>query len=62
MELSVVLCTYNGSLYIGELLESIVNQTLSPNEIVVCGAGALGRESNRPRGAADFRYGYGASA
>lgn len=36
VELSVVLCTYNGSLYIGELLESIVNQTLSPNEIVVC--------------------------
>ena len=34
VELSVALCTYNGARYIGELLESIVHQTVPPGEIV----------------------------
>ena len=33
--ISVALCTYNGAKYIREQLESIVNQTLLPTEIVV---------------------------
>lgn len=35
MTLSVVICTYNGQKFIGEQIESILNQTLLPNEIVV---------------------------
>ena len=34
--ISVALCTYNGEKYIQEQLESIVNQTLPIDEIVVC--------------------------
>ncbi|NBB31405.1 glycosyltransferase family 2 protein [Cellulophaga sp. BC115SP] len=34
--ISVALCTYNGAKYLGEQLESILNQTRSVNEIVIC--------------------------
>lgn len=34
--ISVALCTYNGEKYIAEQLSSILNQTLPPDEIVVC--------------------------
>ena len=34
--ISVALCTYNGENYIKEQLESIANQTLPVDEIVVC--------------------------
>lgn len=34
--ISVALCTCNGEKYIYEQLHSIVNQTLMPNEIIVC--------------------------
>ncbi|MGN0317379.1 MAG: glycosyltransferase [Lachnospira sp.] len=33
--ISVVICTYNGEKYIGAQIESILTQTLLPNEIVV---------------------------
>ncbi len=33
---SIALCTYNGEKYIREQLESIVAQTLQPDEIVIC--------------------------
>lgn len=33
---SIALCTYNGEKYIGELLYSLINQTVQPDEIVVC--------------------------
>jgi len=33
--LSVVLCTYNGEKYIREQLDSILNQTLPPDEIII---------------------------
>lgn len=36
MTISVVICTYNGSAYIKEQLSSIIDQTLTPSEIVVC--------------------------
>ncbi len=36
MKLSVALCTYNGARYIREQIESILNQTLRVNEIIVC--------------------------
>lgn len=32
---SVALCTYNGEKYLSEQLESIVNQTILPNELVI---------------------------
>lgn len=35
-KISVALCTYNGAEFISEQLESILNQTVSINEIVVC--------------------------
>ena len=40
MKLSVALCTYNGELFIQEQLDSILNQTLAINEIVVCDDGS----------------------
>src|SRR5688572_22956866 len=36
MTVSVALCTYNGANFIGEQLQSICSQTMSPNEIVIC--------------------------
>ena len=36
MKTSVALCTYNGEVYIAELLESLYNQTQKPDEIVIC--------------------------
>jgi glycosyltransferase involved in cell wall biosynthesis len=30
------LCTYNGEKYIGELLYSLINQTVQPDEIIIC--------------------------
>lgn len=38
--LSVALCTYNGETYIREQVESILNQTLPVDEIVVCDDGS----------------------
>jgi glycosyltransferase involved in cell wall biosynthesis len=37
---SVVLCTYNGQLYIKEQLESILSQTVAPSEIIICDDGS----------------------
>ena len=34
--ISVALCTYNGEKYLYEQLKSILNQTLPPDEIVIC--------------------------
>lgn len=34
--ISVALCTYNGEKYIKEQLESIINQKLPPDEIIIC--------------------------
>lgn len=36
MKVSVVLATYNGSKYIQELLDSLKNQTLAPDEVLIC--------------------------
>ena len=36
MKLSVALCTYNGSKYLKQQLDSIINQTISVNQIVIC--------------------------
>jgi len=36
MKISVALCTYNGAKYIEEQLNSILKQTLLPDEIVIC--------------------------
>lgn len=38
--ISVALCTYNGEHYIHEQLESILNQTMNVDEIVVCDDGS----------------------
>ena len=38
--ISVALCTYNGERYIREQLESILNQTMPVDEIVVCDDGS----------------------
>lgn len=34
--ISVAMCTYNGEKYIREQLESIINQSMLPDEIVIC--------------------------
>ena len=34
--ISVVLCTYNGEKYIKEQIESIITQTIQPDEIIIC--------------------------
>lgn len=36
MKISVALCTYNGEKFISEQLESILNQTVSVDEIIIC--------------------------
>lgn len=36
MEISVALCTYNGAPYIREQMNSILDQTRTPDEIIVC--------------------------
>lgn len=36
MKISVAVCTYNGEKYINEQIDSILNQTLAVNEIIVC--------------------------
>ena len=36
MRLSVAVCTFNGEKYISEQLNSIINQTLAVNEIIIC--------------------------
>lgn len=40
MKLSVAMCTYNGEKYIKEQLESILNQTMTIDEIVICDDGS----------------------
>jgi glycosyltransferase involved in cell wall biosynthesis len=40
MKLSVAMCTYNGEKYIKEQLESILNQTVAVDEIVICDDGS----------------------
>lgn len=40
MKLSVAMCTYNGDKYIKEQLESILNQTMAIDEIVICDDGS----------------------
>lgn len=37
---SVVLCTYNGQLYLKDQLESILSQTVPPSEIIICDDGS----------------------
>ncbi|MGC8651613.1 MAG: glycosyltransferase, partial [Minisyncoccia bacterium] len=39
-KISVALCTYNGELYLREQLESILEQTFPPDEIIVCDDGS----------------------
>lgn len=34
--ISVAMCTYNGSKYLEEQLNSIIHQTRQPDEIVIC--------------------------
>ncbi len=36
VEISIALCTLEGSAYLGEQLNSLANQSLLPNELVVC--------------------------
>lgn len=36
MEVSVVIATYNGEKYIKQQLESIINQSVKPDEIIIC--------------------------
>lgn len=36
MKTSVAMCTYNGEKYISKQLKSILNQTLQPDEVIIC--------------------------
>lgn len=40
MSISVAMCTYNGESYLIEQLESIINQTMPVDEIVICDDGS----------------------
>ena len=43
MSISVAICTYNGEKYLHEQINSILSQTVTPNEIVVCDDGSTDR-------------------
>jgi len=43
MKVSVAICTYNGEKYLAEQLDSIMQQTVMPAEIVVCDDGSKDR-------------------
>ena len=36
MKISVALCTYNGEKFLKEQIDSILNQTLKVDEIIIC--------------------------
>lgn len=36
LSISIALCTYRGKAYLHEQLESIINQTRAPNEVIIC--------------------------
>lgn len=40
MDYSVAMCTYNGEAYIKQQIDSILNQTLAPKEIIICDDGS----------------------
>jgi len=40
MKISVALCTYNGEVYLKEQVDSILNQTMKVDEIIVCDDGS----------------------
>ena len=40
MKVSIALCTYNGAEFIKEQIQSILNQTIAPDEIIVCDDGS----------------------
>lgn len=40
MKISIALCTYNGSKYLTEQLESLKNQTVKADEVIVCDDGS----------------------
>ena len=40
MTTSIVMCTYNGAKYVGKQMRSLLEQTLLPDEIVVCDDGS----------------------
>ena len=40
MKTSVAMCTYNGEKYIKTQLESILNQTVAVDEIIICDDGS----------------------
>jgi glycosyltransferase involved in cell wall biosynthesis len=40
MKVSIALCTYNGGLYLSDLLQSLVGQNFRPSELVVCDDGS----------------------
>lgn len=41
MKISVALCTYNGEKYIGEQIQSILEQSKKPDEIILCDDGSI---------------------
>lgn len=43
IDISIVMCTYNGAAYLDEQLESIRLQTVQPRELVICDDGSLDR-------------------
>ncbi|MGA7952685.1 MAG: glycosyltransferase family 2 protein [Gloeobacterales cyanobacterium] len=43
MHISVAMATYNGEAYIRDQLDSLVNQTLLPQELIVCDDGSVDR-------------------
>ena len=41
MNYSIAICTFNGQVYLAQQLESILNQSIPPNEIVLCDDGSV---------------------
>lgn len=43
LRVSIALCTYNGAVYLGEQLQSILKQSRLPDEVVICDDGSTDR-------------------
>ena len=53
MNISIAMCTYNGSRFLGEQLKSLAEQTMLPSELIICDDASTDATSAIVKGFAD---------